>query len=117
MRLGLIADVHEAVESLHEAFTLFHEQGVEEIIFLGDVCRMHRRLEETVAMLVRADAAGVWGNHDYGLCRGVDDEIIRRYSPQLLRYMGSLQPWLIREDCLFTHVEPYLDANDLTQLW
>ena len=31
--------------------------------------------------------------------------------------MATLQPTLVRDDCLFTHVEPWLDANDILQLW
>ena len=31
--------------------------------------------------------------------------------------MGRLRPRLEVEGCLFTHVEPWLDANDVVQLW
>jgi predicted phosphodiesterase len=117
MRLGLIADIHEAVEPLQEALDLFARNGVDEVLHLGDVCRMHRRLGETVALLAKGNVAGVWGNHDYGLCREVDDETRRRFSPAVTEYMGSLEPAQIRADCLFTHVEPWLDAHDVVQLW
>jgi len=117
MLLGLIADVHEADSLLREALDEFGRQDVEEVIFLGDVCGMHQRLEETVALLRQAGVAGVWGNHDFGLCRGVDDEMRRRYSPELFAYAESLSGKLVRDDCLFSHVEPWLDADDLLQLW
>jgi hypothetical protein len=78
---------------------------------------MHRRLDDTVALLQGAAVAGVWGNHDFGLCRHIDDETRRRFSAGVIEYMGTLQPALVREDCRFTHVEPWLDANDLLQLW
>jgi predicted phosphodiesterase len=117
MRLGLIADIHEAVEPLAEALDHFARQRVDAVIHLGDVCRMHRRLDETVALLHLGGVAGVWGNHDYGLCRNVGDDTRQRFSPAVLNYMGTLQPTLTLGDCLFTHVEPWLDANDLVQLW
>ena len=117
MLLGLLADVHEAVEPLREALGLFDRHGVEEVVFLGDICRMHRRLEETVALLHRARAVGVWGNHDLGLCREVTDDVRRRFSPSILDFTKTLQATYVREDCLFTHVEPWLDTNDITQLW
>jgi predicted phosphodiesterase len=117
MRLGLIADIHEAVEPLREAIELFRGHGVDEIIHLGDVCRMHDRLDDTIAILHRERIAGVWGNHDYGLCRHVSDEIRRRFSATVIDYMDGMAPALVRDDCRFTHVEPWLDANDLAQLW
>jgi predicted phosphodiesterase len=117
MRLGLLADIHEAVEPLREALALFRRHQVDEIIHLGDVCRMHKDLDATVELLREARVAGVWGNHDYGLCQKVNDDVRRRFSPAVIEYMGTLEPTLTREDCLFTHVEPWLDANDLLQLW
>jgi predicted phosphodiesterase len=117
MRLGLLADIHEAVEPLREALGLFERLGVDEVVHLGDVCRMHRRLDETVELLARANVPGVWGNHDYGLCQEPGEEMRSRFSPRILDYMRTLKPTLVREDCLFTHVEPWLDANDLLQLW
>lgn len=117
MLLGLIADIHEAADLLREALEEFRRRGVEEVVFLGDLCAMHQRLEETVALLRGANASGVWGNHDFGLCHGVDAQTRRRYSAELFAYTGTLRPALVREDCLFTHVEPWLDANDVLQLW
>ncbi len=117
MLLGLLADIHEAVEPLREAADLFARHRVDAILHVGDICQMHRRLDDTVGLLHEASVAGVWGNHDFGLCRDVTDETRQRFSPGVIDYMGTLQPTLAREDCLFTHVEPWLDANDLLQLW
>jgi predicted phosphodiesterase len=117
MLLGLLADIHEAVEPLREALGLFAHHRVDAILHVGDICEMHRRLDDTVALLQRAGVVGVWGNHDFGLCRDVDDDTRHRFSADVIEYMGTLQPALAREDCLFTHVEPWLDANDVLQLW
>jgi predicted phosphodiesterase len=117
MLLGLIADVHEADWLLREALDEFRRLGVDEIVFLGDLCGMHERLEETAALMREAGVVGVWGNHDFGLCHGVDEETRKRYSPELFAYTEALQGSLVREDCLFTHVEPWLDPHDLMSLW
>lgn len=117
MRLGLLADIHEAVEPLREAIASFRQRGVDRILHLGDVCRMHRRLEETCRILRDANVQGVWGNHDFGLCRDVEDKVRRHFGPGIVEYMTTLQPTLTCEDCLLTHVEPWLDTNDLFQLW
>jgi predicted phosphodiesterase len=117
MLLGLLADIHEAVEPLREALDLFARHRMDAILHVGDICKMHHHLDDTVALLHGAGVAGVWGNHDFGLCRDATDEMRRRFSSGVIAYMSTLQPTLVREDCLFTHVEPWLDANDLLQLW
>ena len=117
MLLGLLADIHEAVEPLREALGVFARLGVEEVVVLGDICATHRRLEETVSLLREARAVGVWGNHDFGLCRDITDNVRAQFSSTILDFTTTLSPTLTREDCLFTHVEPWLDANDITQLW
>ena len=117
MLLGLLADVHEAVDLLREALQEFRRRGVAQVVFLGDVCEMTVRLEETVALLRDAGAVGVWGNHDFGLCHSVSADTRRRYSAELFAFTESLAGHLVRDDCLFSHVEPWLDPNDLSQLW
>src|SRR4051812_45199258 len=117
MLLGLIADVHEADWLLREALDEFRRRGAAQTVFLGDVCGMHQRLEATVALMREASVVGVWGNHDFGLCHGVDDETRKLFSPELLAYAVTLKGTLVIDDCLFSHVEPWLDANDLMQLW
>lgn len=118
MRLGLLADIHEAVPQLREALSLFRSLGVDEAIVLGDVCGMHSRLAETLALLKEANAAGVWGNHDYGLCRPLDEGVLAgKYAPELLAYARTYQPRLVRADCHFTHVEPWMDPENLDHLW
>jgi hypothetical protein len=117
MLLGLIADIHEAVEPLREALARFRELNVDQVVHLGDVCEMHKRLDETCRVLAEARVEGVWGNHDFGLCRATDDEVRRKFTPGALDYLGTMQPRLVRDDCLLTHVEPWLDPNDVFQLW
>ena len=61
--------------------------------------------------------SGVWGNHDFGLCVDQSDEIRKQYSSDILEFMSSLQPRLEIEGCLFTHIEPWLDPNNVYDLW
>jgi predicted phosphodiesterase len=117
MRLGLLADIHEAVDLLREALALFRRHGVDEVVSLGDFCEMHQHLDETVRLLRDAGAVGVWGNHDFGLCQPTGTALDGRFAAEVLAWTTSMQPHLVRDDCLFTHVEPWLDGNDLVQLW
>lgn len=117
MRLGLLADIHERVAPLRRALRLFRAQGVEQVVLLGDVFDTGAGAKETVALLAGAGARGVWGNHDLGLC-GIPSEPLRRELPRsVLRFAAGLQPRLVVEDCLFTHVEPWLDPEEPLQIW
>jgi hypothetical protein len=72
---------------------------------------------EIVALLSEARAVGVWGNHDIGLCHQVSDDVRRKCPPPVLDFMRTLQPHLELGDCLFSHVEPWLDPCDVAQIW
>ena len=108
MKLGLITDIHEHVEHLRTALSLFRRKGVEQIVVIGDVFEMGVRIEETCRLLTDAKAIGVWGNHDFGLCCDLDDAIRAKYPSVVIDYMTSLRPRLVVGGCHFTHVEPWL---------
>ena len=69
MRIGILADIHESLTSLQWAIDVLHDQGADRLVVLGDVFELGHRLKETVDLLSDAGAVGVWGNHDFGLCR------------------------------------------------
>lgn len=115
MKLGLLADIHEDVEHLRIALHRFRYEGVDQVVVLGDVAEMNERLDETCQLLLDADAIGVWGNHDFGLCHMAAKT--EKYAESVRCFMPTLQPRLELNGCLFTHVEPWLDATDLSQLW
>jgi hypothetical protein len=117
MRLGLLADIHECVGNLRLALELLQRTDVDQVVVLGDVADRGDYLDETVALLSAHGAVGVWGNHDFGLCRNASERVLRHYGQAVLSFMGSLQPRLVIEDCLFTHLEPWRDAEELSQMW
>lgn len=116
MKLGLITDIHEHVDFLRAALDRFAMERVDQVVMMGDVLEMGARLEETCRMLAEANAIGVWGNHDFGLCVDPDDEIRARY-PQAVLYMASLRARLDFGGCHFTHIEPWLNPHDVVDLW
>src|SRR3954470_14300119 len=117
MLLGLLSDIHEGITPLTAALARFRDANVAEILDLGDVVRMTDHLLPTVRLLADAGVVGVWGNHDFGLCRDVDADLRSRYPEWLLAYFSRYQPFLVRDDCRFCHVEHRLDATDLFHLW
>lgn len=117
MRLGLLADIHEQVDALRAALEALREHAVDQIVVLGDLVESGERLEETCRLLSEAGAVGVWGNHDFGLAWQPSDEQRGHYSPQVMRCMTSLRARLEIDDCLFTHIEPWLNPYDVMDLW
>jgi predicted phosphodiesterase len=117
MKLGLITDIHEDVELLQCALDRFDKERVDEVVVIGDVFAMGERIEETCRLLADANAIGVWGNHDCGLCMSPDAEMRERYSSDVIDFMTSLRPRLDVAGCHFTHVEPWLNPEDIMDLW
>ena len=117
MKLGIITDIHEHVEVLRAVLDELTGHEVERIVMVGDVFETGQRIEETCQLLSNAGVVGVWGNHDFGLCYDVSEETRERYSQEVIQYMGSLKPRLEMGDCLFTHIEPWLDPTVIEDLW
>jgi len=117
MKLGLITNIHEQVELLRSALDRFDKERVDQVVVIGDLLKMGERIEETCRLLAEANAVGVWGNHDFGLCFDPDDEIREKFPAAVIEYMTSLRPRLDIADCHFTHVEPWLDPENVADLW
>jgi Calcineurin-like phosphoesterase superfamily domain len=117
MKLGLLTDIHEHVDNLRAALEHFRRENVDQVVVIGDIVEMGRKLDVTCALLAEARAIGVWGNHDFGLSTEPNERSRARYSADAIRFMGSLQARLDRWGCHFAHVEPWLDPNKVEDLW
>lgn len=117
MKLGLITDIHEQNELLNSALDRFKQERVDQIVVIGDLLLLGEQIEETCRLLSESGVIGVWGNHDYGLCVEPDERVTKSVPASALDYMSSLRPSLNIEDCYFAHVEPWLDPNEITDLW
>ena len=67
MKIGILADIHEDIDSLAAALALLEQEAVDRLIVLGDLFDTGKRIGESVALLCAAGVVGVWGNHDLGL--------------------------------------------------
>jgi predicted phosphodiesterase len=121
MRLGLVADIHNDSELLSRALAALSARGVDLFVTLGDTCDIFLPddgIVEVAAMLQERRAAGVWGNHDFALCRNVDELFLTRYTgTPVLEFMADVLPTLVVEDCHFSHLEPLGDPHDVAHLW
>jgi len=52
------------------------------------------RLDATVQLLDEVGVIGVWGNHDFGLCRDPHEDMRRRFREETMAFMGRLRPRL-----------------------
>jgi hypothetical protein len=117
VKLGIVSDIHEAVELLELALAGFRRAGVDRVVTLGDLFETGPRLERTVELLEQAGAVGVYGNHDHGLCVDPSQFAREHYSRRVLDYMGTLLPRMEIDGFLFAHREPWLDCREITDIW
>jgi hypothetical protein len=62
--------------------------------------------------LRQANAAGVWGNHDIGLCHSVEGRAHARHPAAALDDLAAQRPRLVVGECHFSHVEPSVGPYD-----
>jgi hypothetical protein len=117
VRLGLIADIHEAVEPLAAAVRELKARRVDAFVMLGDVLDAGERVGETVALLAALPGPGVWGNHDLGLCGELHPSVRDRFTATTLDYFARLSPWVDLDGCRFQHIDPHLDPAKFEDLW
>ncbi len=113
MRIGLLADIHEAADRLRAALSVLAADRADVVVQIGDAIDLPRAAAvETVELLAAAGVPGVWGNHDFGFCREVPEFLTRATPPHVLAYMAGMGPRLELGGCHFSHADPYLDPHD-----
>jgi predicted phosphodiesterase len=120
MRIGIVTDVHDEVEKLAAALDALKTERVDAVVSLGDATDLFGawdRADGVAALMAAHGVVGVWGNHDFALSRGVTDDVRSRFKPETVAFMGTIRPTLELGGCHFSHVEPWLDANDPGSLW
>ena len=58
---------------------------------------------------MQANAVGVWGNRDLGLCHRVEGRGRARYPAAALDCLAAQRPRRVVGGCHFSHVEPSVD--------
>ncbi|MFM7519323.1 MAG: metallophosphoesterase family protein [Planctomycetota bacterium] len=120
MRLGLVTDIHNQSSELAKALRLFRDRGVDQVVTIGDTCDAFTVVDGAGAVaeaLAECRAIGVWGNHDFALCRDVPDIARERYPAVVLDVMARMEPRLVVDGCHFSHMEACVDPTDVAQLW
>lgn len=120
MLLGIVTDIHDEVAKLRFALKIFDREGVDQVVSLGDAVETYEPGQagvEIIGLLRDVGAIGVWGNHDVGLSLLWSERIEARIDPLVKDFASRLKPFLVLGDCRFSHMEPWLDASQLRDLW
>ena len=120
MRLGLVTDIHNHAAELARALELFAAHGVDRVVTIGDTFDAFSPADgaaEVAALLRGAGAVGVWGNHDFTLCRDPSEKSRAKFGADVLEFAAGIGPRLEVEGYLFTHKESSSDPHDVEQLW
>jgi len=120
MRIGILADIHDAVILLEHALQLLRQHDAEQVVTLGDAFESYRPgtpAVEVARMLERVGAVGVWGNHDFGLSHEVTDQLREEADEMILSFAARLTPQLAVGGCRFCHIEPWKNPCSLADLW
>jgi cytosine/adenosine deaminase-related metal-dependent hydrolase len=117
VRLGLLADIHEAADQLRAAVHELRARRVDSFVVLGDILDHGQQVDETVELLRDLPGVGVWGNHDYGLCGEIHPSVRNRFSTSVLDYFAGLQPKIVMNGLSFQHIDPHLDPEQFVDLW
>jgi predicted phosphodiesterase len=121
MRIGLVTDIHNDADLLSRALVALSARGVDCLVTLGDTCDVFLPdggIVKVASMLQARNAVGVWGNHDFVLCRNVDERYLTGYAGSpVLDFMAGMLPTLVVGNCHFSHLEPLGDPHDVAHLW
>lgn len=120
MRLGIVTDIHNDFANLSKAMEVFRQRGVDQVVTIGDTCDAFAPpdgADKFASLLHSCGAIGVWGNHDFHLCRNVSDFCRNRFAPATFDFMGTMQAQLQIAGCNFSHKDASIDPHDVEQLW
>ncbi len=68
MRLALVSDIHANLEALQATLADIAARGVDRIVCLGDIVGYNAKPAECIALIRKAGALCVAGNHDLAVC-------------------------------------------------
>jgi len=95
MRLGVFGDIHAEHGRVEAALRLFAREGVDQVLFVGDVVDGEGDPNACFAMLDDAKALGVQGNHERWLAAGTmrtlpGSHLLEQLDARSLRLMREL---------------------------
>lgn len=118
-RFAVIADIHSNVDALEAVLRDIADQGVENVVNLGDHLSGPMAARETAELLLSKDMPSILGNHDRWLLEKKRDEMISidrvafdQLEERHLKWLQNLPPSLWLSDDVFAcHGTPNSDTT------
>ncbi|MCW9004635.1 MAG: metallophosphatase family protein [Gammaproteobacteria bacterium] len=85
-RIGLISDIHATVKPVIEAFSVFKEKDVDQVLCAGDIAGYGEELEETINLLIANNCVAIQGNHEVWYL----EKIVNREADKASKYFDHL---------------------------
>jgi len=98
VKLALVSDIHANLEALEPILSDIASRGIDRIVCLGDIVGYNTRPAECIALLRRADALCIAGNHDLAVCGRITT---KTFSKAAARAVAWTQRHLARDDLNF----------------
>jgi len=98
VRLALVSDIHANVAALEATLGDIASHRVDRIVCLGDIVGYNTQPAECIALLRRADALCIAGNHDLAVCGRITT---KTFSKTAARAVAWTQRRLARDDLNF----------------
>jgi diadenosine tetraphosphatase ApaH/serine/threonine PP2A family protein phosphatase len=109
MRYGLISDIHANLEALEAVLAALKDEGVDEILCLGDVIGYGPNPNECVKLIQQHTAACLIGNHDEASLGRVDLDLFNYMARQAIEWTTEQ---LTEESKEFLKSLPYMRSYD-----
>lgn len=119
MQFGILADIHSNLEALTVALNVFEEEGVDQIISLGDVLGYNANPIECLNLLIEKEIHSIKGNHERYIIgeknetlkedtRKMIDWTREQLSEELHNHIAEKMPNKMQHECgfLITHGSP-----------
>ncbi len=118
MRIAILSDIHSNFEALESVLESIEKESIDEIISLGDNIGYGADPEKVIKTMQANNIKSVLGNHE-AAC--IDQDALLSFntrakkallinkemlSSESLKYIASLQVFIIRHNCRFVHGMP-----------
>jgi predicted phosphodiesterase len=104
--IGLISDVHAAPAPVAEAFSIFAEAGVDQVLCAGDISGYMDELEQTIELLVENKCQTIVGNHDLLYLDHHEDESDNAAVAFLEKLPASYETVIAGKSVYMVHAQP-----------
>jgi len=98
LRIAVLADIHSNMAALEAVLSDIQNEGVSEIVSLGDNIGYGPDPEEVLVELRKQNVISVMGNHEYGL---INDQYFRKINPDPRKSLEINRSMLSKQSLTF----------------